>query len=63
VVNGRDIEFNQVEAMTIMQRSRALTNFGRPGGGEQFQLLERLPSVNFGARIPFQAPARRSFTF
>jgi hypothetical protein len=33
---------------TRLQRSRALPAFGRRGGAEQFELLERIPKENFG---------------
>jgi len=37
-----------VPAGTRLQRSRALPAFGRRGGGEQFELLDRIRSGNFG---------------
>lgn len=42
-----------VPAGTRLQRSRALPLFGRQGGGEQFQLLQRIPTSNFGFRRVF----------
>jgi hypothetical protein len=42
-----------VPAGTRLQRSRALPLYGQPGGGEQFQLLDRLPASSFGLRNPF----------
>jgi hypothetical protein len=43
-----------VPAGTRLQRSRALPNFGRRGGGEQFEILDRIPDDNFGAGVEFQ---------
>jgi RHS repeat-associated protein len=40
-----------VPAGTRLQRSRALPNFGFRGGGEQFELLDRIPNENFGAGV------------
>jgi RHS repeat-associated protein len=42
-----------VPAGTRLQRSRALPQFGRRGGGEQFQLLDELPRSSFGPRTNF----------
>ena len=38
-----------VPAETRLQRSRALPAFGRQGGAEQFELLDKIPNGNFGA--------------
>ncbi len=43
-----------VPAGTRLQRSRALPAFGRRGGAEQFQLLDRIPDSNFGVGVPFR---------
>ena len=37
-----------VPAGTRLQRSRALPAFGRQGGAEQFELLDHIPTSNFG---------------
>jgi len=37
-----------VPSGTILQRSRALPAFGARGGAEQFELLQRIPTGNFG---------------
>lgn len=37
-----------VPAGTRVQRSRASPTHGRRGGGEQFQLLDKIPNENFG---------------
>ena len=42
-----------VPAGTRLQRSRALPAFGRQGGAEQFELLEKIPNGNFGAGSTF----------
>lgn len=42
-----------VPAGTRIQRSRALAAFGRRGGAEQFELLERIPRSSFGPRSPW----------
>lgn len=41
-----------VPAGTRLQRSRALPAFGRRGGAEQFELLERIPASSFGPAVP-----------
>jgi hypothetical protein len=41
-----------IPAGTRLQRSRALPAFGRRGGAEQFELLERIPVGNFGPGVP-----------
>ena len=43
-----------VPAGTRLQRSRTLPAFGRRGGAEQFELLERIPNESFGTgrRLP-----------
>jgi hypothetical protein len=41
-----------VPAGTHLERSRALTAFGRRGGAEQFELLQKIPSQNFGTGKP-----------
>jgi RHS repeat-associated protein len=54
--SGNDADFIQevlVPAGTRLQRSRALPAFGRRGGGEQFELLDRIPSRNFKPGVPF----------
>ena len=38
----------QVPAGTRVQAGTARENFGQPGGGEQIQLLDRIPSESFG---------------
>lgn len=46
-----------VPAGTRLQRSRALPvpEFGRfRGGAEQFELLERIPTGNFGPGVPLK---------
>ena len=43
-----------VPAGTRIQRSRALSAFGRRGGGEQFELLEHIPTENFGPGVLFE---------
>lgn len=37
---------------TVLQRSRALPAFGARGGAEQFELLQSIPSGNFGNGTP-----------
>jgi hypothetical protein len=37
---------------TLLLRSRALPLYGRSGGAEQFQLLNRIPKENFGPGVP-----------
>ena len=44
----------KVPAGTRMLRSRAIPAFGRRGGAEQFELLNRIPEQNFGPGIPLQ---------
>ena len=41
---------------TRLQRSRALPLYGKPGGAEQFQIIDqnRIPKGNFGPGVPFQ---------
>lgn len=39
---------------TRMIRSRALPNFGSRGGGEQFQLIDKIPEENFGLGKDFK---------
>jgi len=41
-----------VPAGTTLQRSRALPAFGARGGAEQFELLQEIPSGNFGPGTP-----------
>jgi hypothetical protein len=43
-----------VPAGTRLQRSRALGAFGQRGGAEQFELLDMIPSENFGAGVLLQ---------
>jgi len=43
-----------VPSGTTLQRSRALSAFGRRGGAEQFQLLDRIPVKNFGPGRPLR---------
>jgi hypothetical protein len=43
-----------VPAGTRLQRSRALPAFGRRGGKEQFQLIDRIPDSAFGPGRPLQ---------
>ena len=40
-----------VPAGTRLQRSCALPAFGRRGGAEQFELLQRIPDENFGPGV------------
>ena len=54
---GNTAEFIQrvlVPAGTRLQRSRALPAFGRRGGKEQFELLDQIPTQNFGPGVPFK---------
>jgi len=54
---GNNADFIQqvlVPAGTRLQRSRALPAFGRRGGKEQFQLLDKIPNENFGPGVPFK---------
>jgi len=39
---------------TRIQRSRTLPAFGRRGGREQFELLEKIPNENFETGVPLQ---------
>ena len=51
---GNNADFIQqviVPAGTRIQRSRALPAFGRRGGKEQFELLEKIPRENFGLGV------------
>ena len=41
-----------VPAGAQFERSRALAAFGRRGGAEQFELLQKVPSQNFGLGKP-----------
>jgi len=43
-----------VPAGTRLQRSRAVPAFGRRGGLEQFELMDRLPADNFGPGVPLK---------
>jgi len=43
-----------VPAGTRLQRSRALPAFGRRGGLEQFELMDKIPNANFREGVPFQ---------
>jgi hypothetical protein len=43
-----------VPAGTRLQRSRALPAFGARGGGEQFEILDRIPDDNFGIGVELQ---------
>src|SRR3972149_4382399 len=55
--SGNEAEFIQevlVPAGTRLQRSRALSAFGRRGGREQFELLNKIPDENFGPGVPFR---------
>ena len=52
---GNKAEFIQkvtVPSGTRVQRARALPNFGRRGGAEQFELLEQIPNSSFGSGVP-----------
>ena len=54
---GNNADFIQkvlVPAGTRVQRSRALPAFGRRGGKEQFQLLDKIPNKNFGSGVPLK---------
>jgi hypothetical protein len=54
--DGNEAAFIQevlVPAGTRLQRSRAFSAFGRRGGAEQFELLDRIPTQNFGSGVPF----------
>ena len=54
---GNNADFIQqvlVPAGTRLQRSRALPAFGRRGGKEQFQLLDKIPNESFGPGVPFK---------
>jgi len=54
---GNTAEFIQrvmVPAGTRLQRSRALPIFGRRGGKEQFELLDKIPTSSFGSGVPFK---------
>jgi hypothetical protein len=50
--NATYIQEVLVPAGTRLERSRALGAFGRRGGGEQFELLQKIPSKNFGPGKP-----------
>ena len=55
--SGNDAEFIQevlVPAGTRLQRSRALSAFGRRGGREQFELLDKISDENFGPGVLFR---------
>ncbi len=43
-----------VPAGTRLQRSRCLPAFGRRGGLEQFELLDKIPESSFGPGVPLQ---------
>jgi RHS repeat-associated protein len=43
-----------VPAGTVLQRSRALPAFGRRGGLEQFQLMQKIPDDSFRPGVPFE---------
>ena len=52
---GNKAEFLQevlVPAGTRLQRSRVLPAWGRRGGAEQFELIDRIPFENFGPGAP-----------
>jgi len=54
---GNSAEYIQqvlVPAGTRLQRSRALPAFGRRGGLEQFELMDKIPNASFGSGEPFQ---------
>ena len=54
---GNNADFIQqvlVPTGTRLQRSRALPAFGRRGGKERFQLLDKIPNENFGPGVPFK---------
>ncbi|MGH7802413.1 MAG: RHS repeat-associated core domain-containing protein, partial [Thermodesulfobacteriota bacterium] len=55
--SGNEAEFIQevlVPAGTRLQRSRTLSAFGRRGGREQFELLNKIPDENFGPGVLFR---------